>query len=106
MIRRSTRSTRTDTLFPYSPLFRSSHHLCPIMGRVWVGVMPHAASNLIGLSKYARLIDWVMSRPQIQGEAVVQNADLPESRSEEHTSELQALMRNYYDSFGYYKHKK
>ncbi len=57
-----------------------SHHLCPIMGRVWVGVMPHAASNLIGLSKYARLIDWVMSRPQIQEEAVVQIADLLESR--------------------------
>jgi GTP cyclohydrolase I len=42
--------------------------------------MPHAASNLIGLSKYARLIDWVMSRPQIQEEAVVQIADLLESR--------------------------
>ena len=35
-----------------------SHHLCPIMGRVWVGVLPDADSNLIGLSKYARLIDW------------------------------------------------
>ena len=44
-----------------------SHHLCPIMGRVWIGVMPNQHSNLIGLSKYARLADWVMSRPQIQG---------------------------------------
>lgn len=57
-----------------------SHHLCPIMGRVWVGVMPHARSNLIGLSKYARLIDWVMSRPQIQEEAVSQIASLLEQR--------------------------
>ncbi|POZ60408.1 GTP cyclohydrolase I [Chromobacterium alticapitis] len=53
-----------------------SHHLCPIIGRVWVGVMPNENSNLIGLSKYARLIDWIMSRPQIQEEAVSQIADL------------------------------
>jgi len=53
-----------------------SHHLCPIIGKVWVGVMPNEHSNLIGLSKYARLIEWVMSRPQIQEEAVSQIADL------------------------------
>ena len=38
--------------------------------------MPNEHSNLIGLSKYTRLIDWVMSRPQIQEEAVSQVADL------------------------------
>ena len=53
-----------------------SHHFCPIMGRIWVGVMPNQHSNLIGLSKYARLADWVMSRPQIQEEAVTQLANL------------------------------
>jgi len=53
-----------------------SHHLCPIMGKVWVGVMPNEHSNLIGLSKYARLIEWIMSRPQIQEEAVSQVAGL------------------------------
>ncbi len=57
-----------------------SHHLCPIMGKVWIGVMPNEHSNLIGLSKYARLIDWIMSRPQIQEEAVTQVADLLQSR--------------------------
>lgn len=57
-----------------------SHHLCPIIGRVWVGVMPNEHSNLIGLSKYARLIDWIMSRPQIQEEAVTQVAELLQSR--------------------------
>src|SRR5690606_9639769 len=57
-----------------------SHHLCPIIGKVWVGVMPNEHSNLIGLSKYARLIDWLMSRPQIQEEAVSQVADLLQSR--------------------------
>lgn len=53
-----------------------SHHLCPIIGKVWVGVMPNEHSALIGLSKYARLMEWVMARPQIQEEAVIQLADL------------------------------
>ena len=53
-----------------------SHHLCPIIGRIWVGVMPNQESNLIGLSKYARLVGWIMTRPQIQEEAVTQVADL------------------------------
>jgi GTP cyclohydrolase IA len=53
-----------------------SHHLCPIIGKLWVGLMPNQHSNLIGLSKYARLADWVMSRPQIQEEAITQIADL------------------------------
>jgi GTP cyclohydrolase I len=53
-----------------------SHHFCPIMGRVWIGVMPNEHSNLIGLSKYARLAEWIMSRPQIQEEAVIQLAKL------------------------------
>lgn len=57
-----------------------SHHLCPIIGRVWIGVMPNEHSNLIGLSKYARLTDWVMSRPQIQEEAVTRLADLLNER--------------------------
>jgi GTP cyclohydrolase I len=52
-----------------------SHHLCPILGRVWIGLMPNEHSNLIGLSKYARLCDWVMSRPQIQEEAVTMLAN-------------------------------
>ncbi len=53
-----------------------SHHLCPIMGRLWMGVMPNKDSDLIGLSKYSRIADWVMSRPQIQEEAIIQLADL------------------------------
>ena len=52
-----------------------SHHLCPILGRIWIGVLPNEFSNLIGLSKYARICDWVMSRPQIQEEAVIMLAD-------------------------------
>jgi GTP cyclohydrolase I len=53
-----------------------SHHFCPVIGKVWIGVMPNEHTNVIGLSKYARLAEWVMNRPQIQEEAVVQLADL------------------------------
>lgn len=53
-----------------------SHHFCPIMGRLWIGLMPNEHSNLIGLSKYSRLAEWVMSRPQIQEEAITQMAEL------------------------------
>ena len=53
-----------------------SHHFCPIIGKLWIGVMPNEHTNVIGLSKYARLAEWVMGRPQIQEEAVVQLADL------------------------------
>ncbi len=53
-----------------------SHHLCPVIGKVWIGVMPNEHSALIGLSKYARIAQWIMGRPQIQEEAVVQLADL------------------------------
>jgi len=52
-----------------------SHHLCPIIGRVWIGILPNEFSNLIGLSKYVRICDWIMSRPQIQEEAVTMLAD-------------------------------
>ena len=53
-----------------------SHHLCPVMGKIWIGVMPNKNTNVIGLSKYARLVDWIMGRPQIQEEAIIQLADL------------------------------
>ena len=52
-----------------------SHHMCPIFGKVWIGILPNEHSNLIGLSKYARIADWVMSRPQIQEEAVTMLAN-------------------------------
>ena len=53
-----------------------SHHFCPVIGQVWIGIMPNEHTNVIGLSKYARLAEWIMNRPQIQEEAVVQLADL------------------------------
>lgn len=71
--------TNLDELMIVGPItVRSacSHHFCPIMGRLWIGIMPNQHSNLIGLSKYARLAEWVMGRPQIQEEAISQLAEL------------------------------
>ncbi|MBT9494862.1 MAG: GTP cyclohydrolase I, partial [Paucibacter sp.] len=70
--------TRLNELMIVGPItVRSacSHHLCPIMGKVWIGLLPNEHSNLIGLSKYARICDWIMSRPQIQEEAVTMLAN-------------------------------
>ena len=59
-----------------------SHHLCPVIGQIWIGVLPNEHTNVIGLSKYARLAEWVMGRPQIQEEAVVQLADLIQKKTQ------------------------
>jgi GTP cyclohydrolase IA len=59
-----------------------SHHLCPVIGQIWIGVMPNEHTNVIGLSKYARLAEWVMGRPQIQEEAVLQLADLIQEKTQ------------------------
>jgi GTP cyclohydrolase I len=68
-----------------------SHHLCPIIGQLWVGVMPNEHSALIGLSKYSRLVEWVMARPQIQEEAIMQVADLLQSKM--HPDGLAVVMK-------------
>jgi GTP cyclohydrolase I len=57
-----------------------SHHLCPILGQLWIGLLPNEHSNLIGLSKYARICEWIMTRPQIQEEAVTRLANVLEHR--------------------------
>nr|WP_293660083.1 GTP cyclohydrolase I [Rhodoferax sp. OV413] len=59
-----------------------SHHFCPVIGKIWIGVMPNEHTNVIGLSKYARLAEWIMGRPQIQEEAVVQLADLIQHKTQ------------------------
>lgn len=70
--------SRTDEMIVVGPItIRSacSHHLCPVIGKLWIGVLPSRSSDLIGLSKYARIANWIMSRPQIQEEALTQLAD-------------------------------
>jgi GTP cyclohydrolase I len=64
------------TLGPISIRSACSHHMVPITGRAWIGVLP--SDRVIGISKFVRLCNWVMARPQIQEEATVQLADLIE----------------------------
>jgi GTP cyclohydrolase I len=53
-----------------------SHHFVPIIGKCWIGIIP--SENVIGISKFNRIVDWVASRPQIQEELVIQIADFIE----------------------------
>ncbi|CAB4133812.1 FolE GTP cyclohydrolase I [uncultured Caudovirales phage] len=66
------------TIGPITVRSACSHHLVPIMGQAWIGVIP--SDRVIGISKFNRLTEWVMTRPQIQEEAAVQLADEIESR--------------------------
>ncbi|SPA17234.1 GTP cyclohydrolase I [Cupriavidus taiwanensis] len=65
-----------DELYTVGPIgVRSicAHHLVPVTGEAWVGVIP--GERIIGLSKFSRIAQWVMARPQVQEEAVIQLAD-------------------------------
>lgn len=67
---------KLDQLYVTGPIdVRSacSHHLVPILGQAWIGVIP--GDRVIGLSKFSRLTQWVMTRPQIQEEATMMLAD-------------------------------
>src|SRR3546814_5701402 len=97
MIRRPPRSTRTDTLFPYTTLFRSLGLLRRrLLGGGFGGFFLHVGlfrSRLFRRRLLGRLWSWSWSWPQ-PGPWT-----WPLSRSEEHTSELQSLMRLSYAVF-------
>ena len=72
-----------DELYVTGPIkIRSTcaHHFQPIVGNAWIGVFP--GKNVIGLSKFNRLVNWIASRPQIQEEMTVQIADLIEEETQ------------------------
>src|SRR3546814_3954437 len=102
MIRRPPRSTRTDTLFPYTTLFRSAAYRSRSL------LLPAASPNTVRLQ--------LRSSPSPGGEAVEPTCGEEdrshdgghdqERRSEEHTSELQSLMRISYAVFCLKKKKK
>ncbi len=52
-----------------------AHHLQPIHGRAWIGVMPTPTSRIVGLSKFNRVVDFFARRPQIQEELTTQIAN-------------------------------
>src|SRR3546814_5183925 len=85
MIRRPPRSTRTDTLFPYTTLFRSP-------------VVESAAPDdvRIGIDQLADVVRGLVNLHQAH---VLAAGDRDDDRSEEHTSELQSLMRISYAVF-------
>src|SRR3546814_10612842 len=85
MIRRHPRSTRTDTLFPHTPLFRASGHGGVFSPGLPIGVVTAIDDGAIKVTPY---VDW--NRLEY-----VRLLD----RSEEHTSDLQSLMRNSYAVF-------
>lgn len=68
-----------DEVYTLGPIkFKSacSHHLITIDGECWVGILPD--KKVVGISKIARIVDWIARRPQIQEEATVMIADLIE----------------------------
>src|SRR3546814_4190732 len=100
MIRRPPRSTRTDTLFPYPPLFRSTFHPSASNKDKMMGYQEDMAQT-------GRLIrDHDGTWDGISGESIARmraqnkfRTGLDIARSEEHTSELQSLMRISYAVF-------
>src|SRR3546814_6729572 len=88
MIRRPPRSTRTDTLFPYTTLFRS-HFVRSLLPLGHMGFSAAASGQGRG-----------------GGAEIRQSRYTPPARSEEHTSELQSLMRISYAVFCLKKKKQ
>ena len=71
-----------DELYLVGPItIRSTcaHHLQNIRGNCWIGIFP--GKNVLGLSKFYRLAEWVTARPQIQEEMTIQIADLLEAET-------------------------
>lgn len=58
---------------PISVRSTCAHHFQNIVGNCWVGIFPE--KNVIGLSKFNRLVHWICERPQIQEEMTTQIAD-------------------------------
>src|SRR3546814_6508061 len=97
MIRRPPRATRTDTLLPYTTLFRSPLFQHPVQHSTTLTANPPFDVSLY-LSR--------MSRPVCSIVAItVSRLTTWVPRSEEHTSELQSLMRNSYAVFCLKKQK-
>src|SRR3546814_4821179 len=98
MIRRQPRTTRTDTLFPYTTLFRSRqpHAFAQHRDRV-AAVRWHRQDKARNIAEHRQAVVVV----EVTAEALLlaEPGDSDDHRSEEHTSELQSLMRSSYALF-------
>src|SRR3546814_7175317 len=100
MIRRPPRSTRTDHLFPYTTLFRSVEHPARRRGRIRHHLGARLAEPVEPVAEARRRLDGnrvAEARRHLRRHFV--GIDEPLDRSEEHTSELQSLMRISYAVF-------
>src|SRR3546814_4560593 len=88
MLRRPPRSTRTDTLFPYTTLFRSHRFFFHVEVNLHDAQVLRQASDLVNLGFDGEVHDQNLLQPLLSS-----------VRSEEHTSELQSLMRSSYAVF-------
>src|SRR3546814_8984125 len=106
MIRRPPRSTRTDTLFPYTTLFRSDehrrHHPCPRRRNPY---NPHPPRIPVAPAGAFAMPYVAAEAARRRTFAIISHPDAGK-RSEEHTSELQSLMRISYAVFCLKKKKK
>src|SRR3546814_10194484 len=103
MIRRPPRSTRTDTLFPYTTLFRSAH--LPLNERKYAAMWPRRGWPRRGRNRWPCQFNvhaCTFRRSHVERDAEKAGT----KRSEEHTSELQSLMRISYAVFCLNKKKK
>src|SRR3546814_2259402 len=119
MLRRPPRSTRTDTRFPYTTLFRSltskpdATSVSIVGSSSWISevnvdapmLSPDDTNNVLGFSaSCAFTAPAITAAPASSPEGFASNR--PWKRSEEHTSELQSLMRNSYAVFCLKKQNK
>src|SRR3546814_10871645 len=95
MIRRPPRSTRTDTLFPYTTLFRSARQFACLPFDENAEIRPTHVREKGGQHEDVQRHDLLPSTPMVTGWLGRKCA----LRSEEHTSELQSLMRISYAVF-------
>src|SRR3546814_1471343 len=101
MIRRPPRSTRTDTLFPYTTLFRSElaslHQSHGRKSLLWLWL--HYASRLNSGVRRHNMHFSDLEKEALQLNGLYEELEVKRWRSEEHTSELQSLMRISYAVF-------
>ena len=67
-----------DELYTIGPIpitSLCSHHFLPFVGHCFIGILPAREKPVLGLSKFARMAQWIFARPQIQEEATIQLAD-------------------------------
>src|SRR3546814_5089275 len=101
MVRRPPRSTRPDTRFPYTPLFRSAEAYFARLGQQLAKLLDEVTAD-----GFCYRVDLRLRPFGNAGRVALSFAAMEQYRSEEHTSELQSLMRISYAVFCLKKKKK